>query len=182
MRSSVGAVDAGLDVGQHARRLRAAAAALTGVGVRGRGSRRARPAARCWKSASACLGLLEGDVAPLHQRLGVELADASAAASMRLVHERLRVARVVALVVTVAPVADHVDHDVLVERLAVLVGQPGHAHARLGVVAVHVEDRRLDHLGDVGGVLRRAGGLGRGGEAELVVDDQVDRAADAVAR
>ena len=97
------------------------------------------------------------------------------------VHERLRVAGVVALVVTVAAVADHVDDDVLVEPLAERERQPGHAHARLGVVAVHVEDRRLDHLGDVGGVEARARRLGRGGEADLVVDDHVDRAADAVA-
>ena len=53
--------------------------------------------------------------------------------------------------------------------------------ARLGVVAVDVEDRRLDRLGDVGAVQRRAGVLRRGREADLVVDDQVDRAADAVA-
>ena len=97
------------------------------------------------------------------------------------VHQRLRVAGVVALVVTVAAVADHVDHDVLVEPLAEREGQPGDAHARLGVVAVHVEDRRLDDLGDVGGVEARAGRLRGGGEPDLVVDDHVDRAADAVA-
>ncbi len=126
------------------------------------------------------LGLLEGDVAPLDQRLGVELAD-RAPGFDPLVHERLRVARVVALVVTEAPVADHVDHDVLVEPLPVVEGEAGDADAGLGIVAVHVEDRRLHHLGDVGAVLRAARRLGRGGEAELVVDDQVDGAADAVA-
>jgi hypothetical protein len=60
--------------------------------------------------------------------------------------------RVVALVVAAAAVADHVDDDVLLERLAELERQPRHPHARLGVVAVHVEDRRLDRLGDVGAV------------------------------
>ncbi len=95
------------------------------------------------------LGLLEGDVAPLHQRLGVELAHRAPGVDLR-VHQRLGVARVVALVVAVAAVADHVDHDVLVEPLPVVEGQPGDADARLGVVAVHVEDRRLDHLGHVG--------------------------------
>ena len=126
------------------------------------------------------LGLLDRDVAPLDQRLGVELADRAPGVDA-LVHQRLGVARVVALVVTVAAVAHHVDHDVLVELLAVGERQPGHPHAGLGVVAVHVEDRRLHHLGHVGRVLRRAGRVGRRGEAELVVDDQVDRAADAVA-
>ena len=58
----------------------------------------------------------------------------------------------------------------------------GHAHARLGVVAVDVEDRRLHRLGDVAAVERRLRECcGRGGEADLVVDDEVDGAADAVA-
>ena len=85
------------------------------------------------------------------------------------------------LVVTAAAVADEVDHDVLVERLAELEGQPRDADHGLRVVAVHVEDRRLDHAGHVGGVHRRARGLRGGGEADLVVDDDVDGAAGAVA-
>ena len=74
-----------------------------------------------------------------------------------LVHERLGVARVVALVVAVQPVADHVDDDVLVELLAEGDGEPPDADTGLGVVAVHVEDRRLHHLRDVGRVDRRPG-------------------------
>ena len=102
------------------------------------------------------LGLLERQLAPLHERLGEELAHRAPLVDLG-VHQRLRVARVVALVVAVAPVADHVDDDVLVEPLPVRERQPGDAHARLGVVAVHVEDRRLDDLGDVGGVEARCG-------------------------
>ena len=171
--------DAGVDVGQHAqgRRLRLGPRALgrrVGAGLLERGL---QPVLEVVERG---LGLLDGDVAPLDQRLGVELADRAPGVDA-LVHQRLGVARVVALVVTVAAVAHHVDHDVLVELLAVGERQPGHPHAGLGVVAVHVEDRRLHHLGHVGRVLRRAGRVGRGGEAELVVDDQVDRAADAVA-
>ena len=134
-----------------ARRSAAAAAwrARSSSGGAACGSRRAPPAGGCWKSSSACLGLLERDVAPLDERLGVELAHRAPGVDA-LVHQRLGVARVVALVVAVAAVADHVDHDVLVELLAVRERQPGHPHAGLGVVAVHVEDRRLDHLGDVG--------------------------------
>ena len=126
------------------------------------------------------LGFLDADVAPLHQRLGVELAHRSLRLDA-LVHDRLRVARVVALVVTETAVADHVDHDVFAEALAVLERQPGDADARLGIVAVHVQDRRLHHLGNVGRVLRGTGRLGRRGETQLVVDDEMDRAADAVA-
>ncbi len=96
------------------------------------------------------------------------------------VHQWLGVTRVVTLVVSVAAIAPHVDHDVLVEPLAVLERQPGHAHARLRVIAVDVEDRRLHGLGDVAAVQRGAGELGCRREPDLVVDDQVDRAADAV--
>jgi hypothetical protein len=83
--------------------------------------------------------------------------------------------------VTAAAVADEVDDDVLLERLAELEGHPRHADARLGVVAVDVEDRRLDHPRHVGAVDRRARRRGRGREADLVVDDDVDGAAGAVA-
>ena len=55
-------------------------------------------------------------------------------------------------------------------------------HDRLGIVAVHVEDRRLDHLRDVGAVERRARVARiRRREADLVVDDDVHRAAGLVA-
>ena len=52
---------------------------------------------------------------------------------------------------------------------------------RFGIVAVDVEDRRLDALGDVGRVRRGARELRAGGEADLVVDDEVDGAAGRVA-
>ena len=52
---------------------------------------------------------------------------------------------------------------------------------RFRIVAVHVEDRRLDHLGDVGRIGRRARVARIGGEADLVVDDEMHRAAGAVA-
>ncbi len=49
-----------------------------------------------------------------------------------------------------------------------------------GVVAVHVENRGLNHLGDVGRIGRESALPREGGEADLVVDDHVDRAAGAV--
>ena len=45
-----------------------------------------------------------------------------------------------------------------------------------------MKDRHLEHLGDVGAVLRRPGIGGPGREADLVVDDDVNRAAGPVAR
>ena len=99
-----------------------------------------------------------------------------------LVHQRLRQAGRVLLVVAELAEADDVDHHVLAELLAVVHGQLGAQHDGLGVVAVHVQHRRLDHLDDVGAVQRGAG-VARvaGGEADLVVDDQVHRAAGEVA-
>ena len=126
------------------------------------------------------LGLLDRDVATTDERLGVELADRALLLD-QVVHERLGVRRVVALVVTATAVADQVDDDVLVERLAVLERQLRHPDARLGVVAVDVEDRCLHHPRHVGAVERRARRGRRRGEADLVVDDDVDRAAGAVA-
>ncbi len=130
--------------------------------------------------AELLLGVLHGDVAAADQLLGVELPHAALGVD-DLVHPRVGHRRVVALVVTAAAVADHVDDDVLVERLPVLEGQLGHPHHGLRVVPVDVEDRGLDHPGDVGRVHRGAAVLRGGGEADLVVHDHVDRATGAVA-
>ena len=127
------------------------------------------------------LGLGQREVAPVHQRLGVELAHAAVRAD-QLVHLGLGERRLVGLVVAEAPVADHVHDDVLAERLAERERELDDAHARFGIVAVHVEDRRLHHLRHVGRVDARPAELGRGREPELVVHDDVDRAADLVAR
>ena len=126
------------------------------------------------------LGLRQREVAAVDERLGVELAHRPVRPD-QLVHLRLGERGLVALVVAEAAVADHVDDDVLAERLAEVERHLHDAHARLGVVAVDVEDRRLHHLGDVGGVHARPAELGRGGEAELVVHHDVDGAADLVA-
>ena len=99
--------------------------------------------------------LFLGDVAAADERLGVQRAHAALGLD-EVVHERLRHRGVVALVVAAAAVADEVDDDVLVELLAERERELGDPHDRLGVVAVHVEDRRLDGLGDIGGVHRRA--------------------------
>ena len=111
--------------------------------------------------------------------VGIQIEDAAVALDL-LVHQRLREGRLVALVVAEAPVAEHVDDDRLVEFLPELDRHLGGIGDRLGVVAVHVDDRRLDHLGDVGRIRRRARVARVGREADLVVDDEVDRAAGAV--
>ena len=74
----------------------------------------------------------------------------------RLVHQRLGVARLVALVVAVAAEADQVDDHVALEPLPVLGGQPHRVDAGLRVVAVHVEDGDVEHLRHGGAVDARA--------------------------
>src|SRR5271166_3018367 len=130
--------------------------------------------------AQRVLGLLQRDVAAADQRFGVALAGPALGVD-DVVHVGVRHRRVVALVVPAPAVAQHVDDDVLVEPLTEVDGQLGHPYARLRVVAVDVEDRGSDHLGDVRAVLAGPGELRRRGEADLVVDDDVDGAADAVA-
>src|SRR3546814_14146416 len=64
----------------------------------------------------------------------------------RLVHQRLGEARLVALVMAEAAIAPHIDDDIAVEFLAELDRHLAGEGHRLGIVAVDVEDRRLDAL------------------------------------
>ena len=98
-----------------------------------------------------------------------------------LVHLGLGVGRLVGLVVAEAAVADQVDEHVVAELLAEGEGQPDRRHAGRHVIGVDVDDRDVEALGQVGGPGGRARVVGVGGEADLVVLDQVDRAADGVA-
>ena len=100
----------------------------------------------------------------------------------RPVHHRLGEGRIVHLVVPVLAVADQVHEHVAPEALAVGDRQPHDVHGRLGVVGVHVEDRRVLDAGHVGRVARGPRLLRRGGEPDLVVHDDVHRAAGVVAR
>ena len=89
--------------------------------------------------------------------------------------------RLIRLVVALAAVAIHVDHDVPRELAAELDGEKRGPVELHGVLAIHVQDGSFDHLGDIRGISRRARVGGHGGEADLVVDDDVDGAAGAVA-
>ena len=125
-------------------------------------------------------GLVLGELAATHEAADVHRARGGDAVDEG-VHDGLGHRRVVALVVAAASVAHHVDDDVLVEGVAVLEGQVRGADDGLGVVRVHMQDRDLQALGQVrrvagGAALRRARR-----EADLVVDDDVDRAAGLVA-
>ncbi len=102
--------------------------------------------------------------------LGVLLLDT-------LVHQGLGEGRLVRLVVAVLAVADHVNDDILLVLGAPVGGHLADKVDGLDVVGVDVEDGGVDGLGNVGAVGGRAGITGIGGEADLVVDNQVDCAA-----
>src|SRR5882757_6240481 len=80
-----------------------------------------------------------------------------------------------------SPIAEHVDNDRLVELLPVFDRHLGAENDSLRVIAIDVEDRRLDQLGDVGRI-RRGTRIARiSGEADLVVDNEMQGAAGPVA-
>ena len=132
-------------------------------------ARRARPPARRARAAASW---------PLgHQRRGVLLPHGRVLRDL-LIQQRLRERRLVALVVAVAAVADQVDEEVEREALPVGPRQPRRLDARLGVVGVDVHDRHLEAARQAAGVAGRERLVRLGGEAELVVGDDVDGAAD----
>jgi hypothetical protein len=77
-----------------------------------------------------------------HERFNEELAYAASLID-RPIHQRLRVARIITLVVAMASIAHDVDHNIAVERLAILIRQAGNADTRFGIITVDMKDRRL---------------------------------------
>ena len=125
------------------------------------------------------------DLSFRHRAFADELRAVGLERRARLLHavveERLREHRLVCLVVAVLPVAPHLDDDVVAERLAPVDRKLRGPRARLGVVAVHMEHGTFEALRAVGAVVAAEGVARIGGEADLVVDDHMDRAADGVA-
>ena len=100
----------------------------------------------------------------------------------RLVHQGLGRGRLVGFVMTVPAVAHQIDDDVFVELHPVFEGEAHDKAHRLRIIRIDVENRRFHHLRHIGTIQRRTR-VARiaGGEAHLVVDDDVDGAAGAEA-
>ena len=92
----------------------------------------------------SCPGLLRVDF--VEQRVVFDLAIAN----------RLRDGRVVDFGVAVTAEADEIDHHVGAELVAELHRHAAHAHHRIGIFAVNVEDRDRQALGQIG---REAAGV-----------------------
>ena len=85
---------------------------------------------------------------------------------------------VVDLAVAMAAIADEVDDDIGVEAMAEFGDDGCDTDDSVGVLSVDVEDGDGKALGYVRGEAGGVGLLGQGGEAEEVVDNDVDGAAD----
>jgi hypothetical protein len=100
------------------------------------------------EGTAVLLGELFGIAGAQHavgdQTVGIQFAQRRMLAD-GAVHERLRGRGLVRLVVAQAPVADQVDDDVLVKALAVTQRQTAHKNHGLGIIRVHMQDRRLNH-------------------------------------
>ena len=62
------------------------------------------------------------------------------------IKQRLRECRLVALIVTVAPVADQVDNGVALELPPIIEGKFRGLQYCFGLIAIHVKDRNLKYL------------------------------------
>ena len=105
------------------------------------------------------LGFVDGDVATTDKRFRVVLSHGTLGVD-DLVHPWLSQRWIVCLVVAALAVTHHVDDHVFVECLPEGESQVGHASNGLGVITVDVEDRRLHHAGDIGGIHTGASVLG----------------------
>ena len=91
--------------------------------------------------------------------------------------QRLGVGWLVTLVVTVPSVSDEIDDDVVVIFGPVGHGEPDSRQTRLRIVGVDVDDREAESLGEVACVSCGPAVDRQRGESNLIVDDDVDRAA-----
>src|SRR5579872_1655673 len=99
-----------------------------------------------------------------------------------LVEQGLRDGGIVDFAVTVAAVTDKVDDDVRAEFIAIFRGDSSDTHDRVDIFGIDVEDRNRLPSGDAGGKARRVFFRVAGSETEKIVDNDVNRAADGIAR
>ena len=92
----------------------------------------------------------------------------------RLVHLWLGERGFITLVVTETAIAPNVDHDILAEFMAEFGGDARHVDHGFNIVAVHVKNWCLRHLGDFARIPGRSRCCGVCREADLVVHNHMD--------
>ena len=98
-----------------------------------------------------------------------------------LVHHGLCVRRLVRLIVSVAPVPHEIDDDIGVEFLAIHHREPDGREARFRIVRIHVNDGCVEAFREIAGIVGRSRLARLRCEADLVVENQMDRAAGRIA-
>src|SRR5210317_1555229 len=97
------------------------------------------------------------------------------------VHHWLGARWLIGFVVTATAITNKVDYNVFLKLVTEIYRQLRHKTHSFWIVTVYVEDRSLNHFRDVSTVLCRASVFCfRSGEADLVVDNDMDRAASLV--
>ena len=81
----------------------------------------------------------------------------------------------------VAAIADDIQHHIRAENHAEFGNQPRAEHHRFRVIAIHMQDRRLDGFRDIGAIEAGIGMYRHGGEADLVIGDNMHRSPGAIA-
>src|ERR1039457_2796048 len=96
------------------------------------------------------------------------------------IQDRLGDGWIIHLGMAVATKANEINHHVRTEVVAILERHAADAYHRIGILAVDMEDRNWQPLGKVGGEAAGIGIARVGGEANEIVDDDMNRAADHV--
>lgn len=109
----------------------------------------------------------------LHKFVSVKMID-SGPFSDGLVHHRLGEGRLVLLIMSVSPVADNIDKNILSEFLAIVHSQFDRLVDEFGLIGVHMNNGSLDGLSHTSAVQSSSCFSGSSGKSDLVVSNDVD--------
>ena len=98
-----------------------------------------------------------------------------------VIHLRLGEGGLVALIMAMAAIADDIQHHIRAKHHAEFGCQACAEHHRFRIIAIHMQDWRLDGFRHIGAVQAGIGMRRNGGEADLVIRDDMQRAAGAIA-
>ena len=109
-----------------------------------------------------------------HKLLGIEFPDRRMF-SNHPIHHRLSHCRFIGFIVAMSAITQKIDDDIPVEFHAVIDREAGDKENRLRIIAVHMKDGRLNHVGNVGAIKGRASiKRGAGREPNLVIDHDMN--------
>ena len=98
-----------------------------------------------------------------------------------LVHQRLRIAGLVRFVMAQPAKTNHIENHILFVFLPVVERETHRSISSLGIVAVDMKNRELRHSCDVSRINRRTPGFRRSSKSDLIVDDDMNCSAGAIA-